>query len=233
MGILNDVWKGHILAFERPLQNLPSGGASQFLMAFLVTAGPLLWASRQLLEPSPESNSPGVRLVVVLALTVASLVVTRLCIGSRWHHLGLRLPVQWTRREVLYAAQVVPIASVAFFLAFRPLLADLIMRNGVLGFLGYNVLFGIVWGFYQEFTYRGLLQHALSTRFGPTTGILVANAAFTFGPLHASAYSGPAGVQSFVPIFVVGLIFGLIFQRSGNLWLPAIFHGLWPLNMAG
>ena len=28
-----------------------------------------------------------------------------------------------------------------------------------------------------------------------------------------------------------GLLFGVIYQRSGNLWIPAVLHGLWPPNM--
>ncbi len=32
-------------------------------------------------------------------------------------------------------------------------------------------------------------------------------------------------------IFAIGLFFGLVYWRSGNVWIPAVLHGLWPLNM--
>ena len=42
----------------------------------------------------------------------------------------------------------------------------------------------LLWGFYQELVYRGLLQSELVRRWGAVAGILVANLAYTFGPLH-------------------------------------------------
>ena len=42
----------------------------------------------------------------------------------------------------------------------------------------------LLWGFYQEVVYRGILQTELMRRFGTLAGVLLANFAFTFGPLH-------------------------------------------------
>jgi membrane protease YdiL (CAAX protease family) len=42
----------------------------------------------------------------------------------------------------------------------------------------------LLWGFYQEVMYRGILQTELVRRWGPLWGILVSNSLFTFGPLH-------------------------------------------------
>jgi membrane protease YdiL (CAAX protease family) len=30
----------------------------------------------------------------------------------------------------------------------------------------------------------------------------------------------------FAAIFVIGLFFAVLFHRSGNLWIAAVFHGL-------
>jgi membrane protease YdiL (CAAX protease family) len=66
-------------------------------------------------------------------------------------------------------------------------------------------------------------------------GVLIANLVFTFGPLHFNYFglgtdAGPRWGM-FGAIFVIGQFFGLVYQRSGNLWIPALLHGLWPLNM--
>jgi len=107
-------------------------------------------------------------------------------------------------------------------------------QEGLAGFLVFNVLYGLIWGIYQEITYRGLLQGVTVSKFGTIPGILIATVIFTFGPLHFSHYPGliedPSKAIIFIPIFGIGLAFGIIYHRSGNIWIPAILHGLWPLN---
>src|SRR6266567_8443087 len=62
---------------------------------------------------------------------------------------------------------------------------------------------------------------------GPLRGILVSNSLYTFGPLHFYHFSHthPA-LPMFAGIFAIGLFFGVLFRRSGNLWMVAIFHGI-------
>ncbi len=68
-----------------------------------------------------------------------------------------------------------------------------------------------LWGFYQEFAYRGLLQTEIVRRTGPAIGILISNAVFTFGPLHFYHFRLAQGDPS-------------------HLWIVGIMHGFWPLN---
>lgn len=237
MSFIDDLWKGHVLAFERPLERLPDNRtALKFILAFLLSGVVLLQAGRQMLERYGAGDSPAGRLALVSALVVLSVAFTHAIVGGTWKYIGLRPLTAWSRREALYAAQVVPAAAAVFFILFRSRIDGMIAANGVAGFLLYNLAFAMLWGFFQEFAYRGLLQTALSTWFGPVLGVVLANCAFTFGTLHASVWAEMAGDPGrailFVPIFAIGLVFGVVFQRSGNLWLPAIFHGLWPLNMA-
>ena len=98
--------------------------------------------------------------------------------------IGLRRFADWTRLERLYFFQVAPLAALVFGIAFSNRLAGLIEQHGLVGFLLFSALAGIAWGMVQEFIYRGWLQTELSRRFGAATGILAANLAFTFGPLH-------------------------------------------------
>ena len=37
----------------------------------------------------------------------------------------------------------------------------------------------------------------------------------------------------FTGIFAIGLFFGVLFQRSGNLWMVGIFHGLGDFYIVG
>jgi membrane protease YdiL (CAAX protease family) len=70
-----------------------------------------------------------------------------------------------------------------------------------------------------------MLQSELVRRWGALAGILVANVLYTFGPLHWNYWS-PVNLPMFAAIFAIGLFFGTLFHRSGNLWIVAIMHGI-------
>src|SRR6202163_3513554 len=129
--------------------------------------------------------------------------------------------------------EVVPLVTVVFAIVFHRLLLALLELHGVAGFLLFSILTGLLWGMVQEFLYRGWLQTELTRRFGAIVGLLVANVAFTFGPLHLNYLIGPGGVRwgGLAAVFGIGLFFGIVYYRSGNLWIPAVLHGLWPPNM--
>ncbi len=88
----------------------------------------------------------------------------------------------------------------------------------------------MIWGFYQELVYRGVLQTELVRRWGTGAGILVSNLVFVFGPLHACHFSvsqrNPSHLRIFAAIFITGLLFAVLFERSGNLWIIGVMHGI-------
>jgi membrane protease YdiL (CAAX protease family) len=63
---------------------------------------------------------------------------------------------------------------------------------------------------------------------GVFIGILAANVLYTFGPLHWNYFFSPVSlaVPMFASIFAIGLFFGVLFNRSGNLWIVAVIHGI-------
>ena len=86
----------------------------------------------------------------------------------------------------------------------------------------------LFFGFYQELVYRGMVQLELVRRWGAPIGILVANVLYTFGPLHWYYFAtrGSLAGPMFAAIFAIGLLFGVIYRRSGNLWIVAVFHAI-------
>ena len=70
-----------------------------------------------------------------------------------------------------------------------------------------------------------MLQSELVRRWGAFIGILASNILYTFGPLHWYYFS-PLNLSMFASIFAIGLFFGVLFRRSGNLWIVAIIHGI-------
>ena len=86
----------------------------------------------------------------------------------------------------------------------------------------------LFFGFYQEVVYRGMLQSELVRRWGAFVGILIANVLYTFGPLHWNYFWARTSVAipMFAAIFAIGLFFGVLFRRSGNLWIVGVIHGI-------
>ncbi|MEO8673864.1 MAG: type II CAAX endopeptidase family protein [Tahibacter sp.] len=232
--LLMDSLRAHAMMFERPLA--PRYGdavGTRMLLAFLGVGVGVFFALRLAFEAVGLRGRPGTSLAFVLGLLLAFFVAQRVFVRAPLLDIGLRRFSEWTRLERLYAAQVIPLALVIFSLIFRNHLSMLIEQHGLVGFVFFSVLMGLLWGMVQEFLYRGWLQTGLTRRFGAVAGVLVANAAYTFGPLHLNFLLGADGVHwgSLAAIFGIGLIFGILYYRSGNLWLPAVLHGLWPLNM--
>lgn len=233
--LLSDSLRAHALMFESPLAPTYGNAAGlRILVAFLGVGVGVFFALRWLLDAAGVRGLPAANLGFVVALTAAFIVAQRMYVRLPLASIGLRPFSDWTRRERLYFFQVVPVAAVIFAVVFSNHLRALLATHGPAGFLLFSVLTGFIWGMVQEFLYRGWLQTELTRRFGAIAGLLVANVLFTFGPLHLNHLLAPDGVRWSVlaAVFGIGLLFGLIYWRSGNLWIPAAMHGIWPPNMS-
>lgn len=234
--VFSDVIAAHMLRFERP-ERAPYDAAvgTRLLMAFALVGLVLHPALGALARATGLAGEPWVGPAIVVTLLLAVAVVMRVVVRAGGGTIGLHRCGQWTPRERLYAWTVIPPVAVAFVIVFRERFAHLAAVHGMAGLLMVAVPTGLLWGMVQEFIYRGLLQTELTRRLGGTAGVLLANLVFTFGPLHLNYFGlgTDAGPQwgMFAAIFGIGLLFGIIYRRSGNLWVPAIMHGLWPLNM--
>jgi membrane protease YdiL (CAAX protease family) len=72
------------------------------------------------------------------------------------------------------------------------------------------------------------VQTELVRRWGPVAGILAATTLYTFGPLHwrYSESEPPRAAAMFASTFAIGLFFGALYRRSGNLWIVGILHAI-------
>lgn len=209
--------RGHFLLFEaRPLASYPARAGLRLLAAFLVleaVIGPRFHLLTLLGLPQP---APWMRVLALLALAIALVkLFARLDLPA----IGLIAWREWSVVEKSYFVQVIVLANLVFALVVRD------ARFDAPGW-AFVAAVNFVWGFYQEVAYRGMLQTELTRRFGAIAGVLLANAAYTFGPLHFYHFAGASPVAMFAAIFAIGLFFGVLRHRSGNLWMPAVFHGI-------
>jgi len=211
--------RGHVFLFDPPPATALSTDAGIRLLliaAFLeiVRLSAVRWLS------------PTVPLLVLVAglLALALLSVPRFaCL--RWSQLGFRPWREWTTTEKSYFCQVVVLANIVFPIVLAAPLRVLIGHPQNLWevFVPY-----LLFGFYQELVYRGMIQLELVRRWGALAGIVVSNLLYTFGPLHWNYFTAESSfaVPMFVAIFAIGLLFGVVYRRSGNLWLVAVFHAI-------
>ena len=214
--------RGHLLQFDKrsTAKHEPATGVRLLVAAValeIVRLGAVTW-----LRPAVP-----LWLLLPLLLGLALLIVPALA-GLRLREIGLRRWREWTRTEKSYFLQVVLIANLLFPLVFATPLRNRFAESGAASTLWAVFLPYLSFGFYQEVVYRGMVQLELVRRWGALAGILVANVLYTFGPLHWNYFSSPPSLAGpmFASIFVIGLFFGLLFARSGNLWIVAVFHAI-------
>jgi len=228
---INPFWRGHLFLFDRPrASSYSSSEGIKLLLVFLFLEGiarPLLGAGARWLGVAADNWWPLAQTSVLTAL--ACWLVIRFA-GVHLSQLGLYSWMRWSKTEKLYFLQIVPI-TIAVFSFFAWVDVKGLWAHPHLCAIGsYIFVPKLIWGFYQELLYRGLLQTELVRRWGAWRGILVSNLIFTFGPLHFYHFkwfrTNPSHLWIFVAIFAIGLFFAIIFRRSGNLWIIGISHGL-------
>lgn len=105
-----------------------------------------------------------------------------------------------------------------------------------------QVLIGIVLSFvvvssFQEFFFRGWLQPRLQRALGTWTGLLVGSMAFAIWDVMpalnqpVSAAMIVATIGSIPASFSIAVIFGFVFQRTGNILAPWLAHGIAVLGL--
>jgi membrane protease YdiL (CAAX protease family) len=163
--------------------------------------------------------------VLILLFLGIALLAIPLVARVRFSQLGFHAWREWTLTEKSYFVQVLVIANVVFPLVFAARLQKILAQPNAVSIIASVFVPYLFYGFYQEVVYRGMLQSELVRRWGAFAGILVANLLYTFGPLHWNHFT-PINIPMFVAIFAIGLFFGILFHRSGNLWIVAVIHGI-------
>jgi membrane protease YdiL (CAAX protease family) len=215
---LGVLWRGHVFLFDKEREPATFGDTAGIRLLLIVTGLEIIRLLRNqfLLRFLPFWLEVPIYLAMVLAATRFVAAVGLGQIGfSRW--------TQWNATERSYFIQVLILVNVVFPLLFGARLRAALAEPSIVwtAFVPY-----LVYGFYQEVLYRGMLQTELVRRWGPTAGILVSNVLYTFGPPHYYYFFSEASlaVPMFASIFAIGLLFAIVFHRTGNLWIVAIMH---------
>lgn len=77
----------------------------------------------------------------------------------------------------------------------------------------------------EELLFRGVVQNRLREGFGPVAGVVLASA--IFAAIHFTALTGGAvgRLATIGVLFFPSLVFGSVYELTGNLVVPAFVHG--------
>jgi CAAX protease family protein len=213
--------RGHVLLFDPKPGSAwdPATGTRLLLIAIFVEAIRVVLV-RMLYPTLP--------LLILVLLSLACALSLVKFAPLKLSRIGLFPWSDWTAVEKSYFIQLLVIANVVFPFVFADRLRLILSQPHALTIVWKVFVPYLFFGFYQEVIYRGLLQSEFVRRWGVVIGILIANVLYTFGPLHWNYFSAKTAVAipMFASIFAIGLFFGILFRRSGNLWIVAIIHGI-------
>jgi len=214
--------RGHVLLFDKRFAPVYDASTAARLLLIAVVIEAFRLVAVKWLYPALTL------LILVLLLLAGALLLVRFAARLKFSQIGLYPWREWSPVEKSYFVQLLVIANVVFPFVFASRLRMIFAQPSALSTVWNVFVPYLFYGFYQEVVYRGILQTELVRRWGAFVGILIANILYTFGPLHSNYFwsRSSLALPMFASIFAIGLFFGVLFRRSGNLWIVAVIHGI-------
>jgi membrane protease YdiL (CAAX protease family) len=224
---LGPLLRGHLLLFDQREAPAHSSATGLRLLVIFAVLELVVGARAHLFSWFGVTPERWLRVPLLLILSV---LAARFLASATFSEIGFLPWRQWTLTERFYFPQGVLLANVIFFIVFSRQLSPLKGRPELWSAATGIAALELLWGFYQEVNYRGILQTELTRRLGNIRGPLAANLLYTFGPLHFYHLMSLRSLASIAMIlaatFSIGLVFAFIFHRTRNIWLVGIFHGI-------
>lgn len=178
-----------------------------------------------------QNQQPTLVGAIIYFIYAVVLAILPLLIIKHWRsikfHLRLRHDINWLSLVPLF---------LTFAWAFKGQITDTFVNlpSMDLSKIVYNILMGSQPGFFEEFLVRGTLLLLLITLLNTGqhkafTGALISS--ILFGLLHLiNLFGGEQGgletLQQTLYAIVLGLIFTVMYYRTGSLWVPIFWHAL-------
>jgi hypothetical protein len=209
-----------------------------FLAMALAFSIPLFVLFQEFLPAEMELNTPPglyyVKLIEVLAITPALIAagVWALKVFDRLpaRALGISFEGAWLRQLLLGIAAGLLLVGAALGLLWAGGLAKVEWQGAgkeMLLVLGASALFMLLVGLSEELLLRGYLFQTLLRGIGPLLTLFLTSVAFALFHISNDNWT----LLGLTNIFLVGVLLGLLYLRSGSLWLPIGLHAGWNLAM--
>jgi len=91
----------------------------------------------------------------------------------------------------------------------------------------------LIVGITEELVFRGWILNALLKKMSTWSALIINNLLFLciHFPIWYQTHTliGNFTSGSFITVFVLGIIFGWLFIKSKNIWVPVTYHMLWDI----
>lgn len=77
----------------------------------------------------------------------------------------------------------------------------------------------------EELLFRGVIQTRLVEAYGPTTGVVLTSIVFALA--HVPSYGTAAVLGVVAALFLLGILFGYLYEVTDNLLTPVLVHGVY------
>ena len=216
---LAPIWHGHAFLFDRPIER---PNYSDIVGLRLLAVAAALEALRLAINFFGQTS---LAMFIRAPLYVCVAVMSLRLAGVSPRTIGLRPWREWNTTERSYFVQMLLLTNVIFPAMFSGPLSRAFEKASVPVMLATVFVPYLLLGFFQEMLYRGILQLELVRRWGAVAGILVSNTIYTFVQhLDYFAFTSSRAIAMFAAVFAIGLVFALVYWRSGNLWIVGIMH---------
>lgn len=175
------------------------------------------------------SSSELIPLTIALSSILSNFAVIFFYNYRLWHFFGLLIN-KHTLPHFIYGFTLplllfLPIFIVLFIHGIKPVglsIGELLKSAYIFGFFAIN----------EELIFRGILFQMLVDKRGNAWGIFLSSIVFA----TAHLFNPNIGIVSFMNIFLAGVILGLMYIKTGLLWLSVGFHfgwNLWQILLLG
>ncbi|MFN3782060.1 MAG: lysostaphin resistance A-like protein, partial [Candidatus Kapaibacteriota bacterium] len=175
------------------------------------------------------SSSELIPLTIALSSILSNFAVIFFYNYRLWHFFGLIIN-KYTLPHFIYGFTLplllfLPIFFVLFIHGIKPVglsIGGLLKSAYIIGFFALN----------EELIFRGILFQMLVDKRGNAWGIFLSSIVFA----TAHLFNPNIGIVSFMNIFLAGVILGLMYIKTGLLWLSVGFHfgwNLWQILLLG
>ena len=160
--------------------------------------------------------------IALLSVLISTRIIDAFQWQLGWRGMGFTKVRLWSslRQGALTAALILLACFIILLIGGWVQVTGLHFSAGAL--LGW-LLFFIIQPLTEEIVMRSFLQNQLHRLFGPWVGLLLS--AIVFGLLHLgnNAFTWIAGLE----IMAGGLLMGLLFLRTQNIWAAFAMHAVW------
>lgn len=101
-------------------------------------------------------------------------------------------------------------------------LVEFLQELSTENFVLYAISIGIATPILEEILFRGLVQNYLSELIKPFFGIILTSLLFSFA--HFDPSQGISNLEFLLPVFIISIFFGYVYQRTGSLFLCTGCH---------